>query len=285
MDFCGLGADALRPIACDADHRMSVAALRAAIDIDRAAGRQPFLVVGTAGTVDTGAIDDLQVVGDFARSEGLWFHVDGAFGAIGALSATVRPMLRGLSDADSVAFDFHKWLQVPYDAGCILVRDAACHRAAFSNQASYLGDEARGLAAGRPWPCDFGPDLSRGFRALKIWMTLRVFGADRLGEMVDECCAVARALAERIDREPRLELLAPVALNIVCFRVRGPRETVDRINRDLVADLQESGIAAPSTTLIAGRLAIRAAVVNHRTTIADAMAFVDAVLAGASRVQ
>jgi len=149
----------------------------------------------------------------------------------------------------------------------------------FSNHTSYLSRAARGLAGGHPWPCDFGPDLSRGFRALKVWMTLKVFGADRLGEIVAQSCAVARALAARIDREPMLERLAPVALNIVCFRVRGPAADIDAMNRDIVADLQEAGLAAPSTTLINGETAIRAAIVNHRTNFADVDAFVDAVLA------
>jgi glutamate/tyrosine decarboxylase-like PLP-dependent enzyme len=278
MDFCGLGSDALRLIACDRDHRMDVAALEATIERDRAAGLFPFLVVGTAGTVDSGAIDDLAAIAHVAGAQGIWFHVDGAFGAMAALSAKLRPLLHGISAADSVAFDFHKWLQVPYDAGCILVRDAVRHHATFAHHASYLSREVRGAAAGHPWPCDFGPDLSRGFRALKVWMTLKTYGADRLGESVEQCCAVARALAQRIDREPVLERLAPVALNIVCFRVRASAADSDQINRTIVADLQEAGIAVPSTTIISGNLAIRAAIVNHRTTLADAEALVDAVL-------
>ncbi len=283
MDFCGLGSDALRLVPCDRDHRMDVTLLAHNIAADRIAGRRPFLVVGTAGTVDTGAIDDLAAIGNIARSNNLWFHVDGAFGAMAALSHRLRPLLHGLSSADSVAFDFHKWLHVPYDAGCILVRDAARHHATFANHATYLSPATRGTAAGHPWPCDFGPDLSRGFRALKVWMTLKTYGADRLGDAVENCCAVARALAQRIDREPILERLAPVALNIVCFRIRASPAAVDRINREVVADLQEAGIAVPSTTIIDGHWAIRAAIVNHRTTFADADALVDAVLRVADR--
>ena len=277
MDMAGLGTDALRLIACDAEHRIDLAQLATAVARDRAAGLQPFLVVGTAGTVDVGAVDDLVGLSAFCRAEELWFHVDGAFGAVAALSPRFRPMLAGIERADSLAFDFHKWAQVPYDAGCVLVRDGALQRETFAQTVDYLRREERGLAAGHPWPCDLGPDLSRGFRALKVWMTLKTYGADRLGQIVDHTCAVAQHLAARVRAEPTLELLAPVALNIVCFRVRAATEP-DRLNRDIVADLQESGIAAPSTTRVDGKLAIRAAIVNHRTRSADVDVLVEAIL-------
>jgi glutamate/tyrosine decarboxylase-like PLP-dependent enzyme len=277
MDMAGLGTDALRLIGCDADHRIDLTQLAAAIAQDRASGAHPFMVIGTAGTVDVGAVDDLAGLADLCQAERLWFHVDGAFGALAMLSPRHRPLLAGLERADSLAFDFHKWAQVPYDAGCVLVRDAVLQAAAFAQTVAYLRREDRGLAGGHPWPCDLGPDLSRGFRALKVWMTLQTYGADRLGQIVDASCDVARHLAARIRREPALELLAPVALNIVCFRVRAGLDA-DRQNREIVADLQESGIAAPSTTVIDGRLAIRAAIVNHRTVNADVDAMVDAVL-------
>ncbi len=275
MDMAGLGTDALRLIACDAEFQMRPDALLDAIAMDRAAGARPFLLVGTAGSVDTGAIDPLDDLASIARESGLWFHVDAAFGAMAALSPHLRKRLRGIEHAQSVALDFHKWMQVPYDAGCVLVRDPRAHLAAFAQHLSYLRREARGLAGGYPWPCDLGPDLSRGFRALKVWMTLKVYGADRLGQVVEHCCAVAQALAARIDREPRLERVAPVALNIVCFRVR---HATDKQIRDLVADLQEQGIAAPSTTVINGKTVIRAAIVNHRTDLSDVDTLVDAVL-------
>jgi glutamate/tyrosine decarboxylase-like PLP-dependent enzyme len=280
MDMAGLGTDALRLIPFDETMRMRPDALLAAIEADIAAGLTPFWVVGTAGSVDAGAIDDLQACGAIARKFQLWFHVDAAFGAMAALSPRLSPLLAGIAQADSVAFDFHKWMQVPYDAGCILVRDPDAHQAAFAQQVSYLRREARGLAGGHPWPCDLGPDLSRGFRALKVWMTLSAYGADRLGHVVEQCCDVAQALAKRVDSEPSLERVAPVALNIVCFRVR---DADDARIRDIVADLQQEGIAAPSTTTIAGRAVIRAAIVNHRTKIADVMVLVDAVLEKAKR--
>lgn len=264
LDFCGLGSEALRLIASDQYHRIDVTALARRIDQDRAAGFNPFLVVGTAGTVDTGAIDDLSALAGLAQREKLWFHVDGAYGALAMLAPDLAGKLIGIQQADSVAFDFHKWGQVPYDAGFILVRDGALQQKAFAASSAYLQRETRGLAAGSPWPCDYGPDLSRGFRALKTWFTLKVHGTAALGAAITRTCDLARYLEQRIASEPELELMAPVELNIVCFRYRA--DDSDRVNAKIVVDLHESGIAAPSTTLIDGRLAIRAAIVNHRTS-------------------
>jgi aromatic-L-amino-acid/L-tryptophan decarboxylase len=278
MEMAGLGRNALRMIACDDQGRMRSDALADRVAEDRARGLLPFLLVGTAGTVDIGAIDDLAALADFAAADGLWFHVDGAFGAIAALAPKLRPLLAGIERADSVAFDFHKWAQVPYDAGCIVVRDASRQLDTFGAEAAYLRREQRGLAGGEVWPCDLGPDLSRGFRALKVWMTLSVYGADRIGAIAQQTCDLATALAARVDREPALERLAPVALNIVCFRFIAADGDLDRLNADIVAELQESGIAAPSTTTVNGVLAIRAAIVNHRTNRTDIAIFVDAVL-------
>lgn len=276
LDFAGLGSDALRTMPTDSLHRVDVAAMRVQIARDREIGLKPFMVVGSAGTVDIGAIDDLQALSVLCREENLWFHVDGAFGALGVLSPTLAPRLKGIEGADSIALDFHKWGQVPYDAGFLLVRDGERHRAAFAAPAAYLRRETRGLAAGSPWPCDLGPDLSRGFRALKTWFTLKTFGTEKLGAMIDRNCALARYLEARILAEPRLELLAPGQLNIVCFRYRA--DDADRVNAEIVIDIQESGIAAPSTTMLDGQLAIRAAIVNHRSDARDIDALVAAVL-------
>ena len=276
MEIAGLGSDALRCVAVDRAHRMDVAALRARIARDRAAGLDPFLVVASAGTVDIGAIDDLEAIAALCREEQLWFHVDGAFGALAVLSPDLAPRLAGIEGADSIALDFHKWGQVPYDAGFLLVREGERHRDAFAAPAAYLRRETRGLAAGSHWPCDYGPDLSRGFRALKTWFTLKTFGTDRLGAVIARCCALASHLESRILAEPRLELLAPVGLNIVCFRYRS--EDADRVNGEIVVSLQESGIAAPSTTILDGKLAIRAAIVNHRTDVCDIERLMSAVL-------
>jgi aromatic-L-amino-acid decarboxylase len=276
MDLAGFGTDALRSLPVDRSHRVDVEAMRAQIQRDREIGLRPFLVVGSAGTVDVGAIDDLASLSALCREEQLWFHVDGAYGALGMLSPALAPRLAGLENADSVALDFHKWGQVPYDAGFLLVRDSARHLEAFAAPAVYLRRETRGLAAGSPWPCDLGPDLSRGFRALKTWFTLKAFGSDKLGAMIERTCALARYLEAKVSAEPRLELLAPAQLNIVCFRYRA--DEADRVNSEIVADIQESGIAAPSTTTLDGKLAIRAAIVNHRTDVGDLDALVAAVL-------
>jgi aromatic-L-amino-acid decarboxylase len=276
MDIAGFGSDALRCIAVDPCHRIDVEALRARIMSDRSAGLKPFLVVGSVGTVDIGAIDDLVALSVLCREEGLWFHVDGAYGALGILSPTLAPLLAGIEHADSIALDFHKWGQVPYDAGFLMVRDGQQHRETFAAPAAYLRRETRGLSAGSPWPCDLGPDLSRGFRALKTWFTLKTYGTEKLGAIITRTCALAGYLEARILAEPRLELLAPVQLNIVCFRYRAA--DANQVNGDIVIDIQESGIAVPSTTVLDGRLAIRAAIVNHRTDTCDIDALIAAVL-------
>jgi glutamate/tyrosine decarboxylase-like PLP-dependent enzyme len=278
MDMAGLGTRSLRLIDVDSAGRIDLSALELAIANDRRAGFLPFLVIGNAGTVDVGAVDDLNKIAELASREHIWFHVDGAFGALCALSPALKPLVRGIERSDSVALDYHKWGQVQYDAGIILVRDEKAHRAAFASAPSYLAREPRGLAAGHPWLHDFGPDLSRGFRALKVWATLKAYGTRRLARTIEQSCQLARELGERIHAEPELELLAPVNLNIVCFRYRGKSDEVDDLNREIVADVQESGLAVPSTTILGGKLAIRAALINHRTRAEDVTRLVDAVL-------
>lgn len=216
----GIGWQGLRKIPTDREFRMDVGALEAAIADDRAAGRRPFCVVGTAGTVNTGAIDELDRIADICAREGLWFHVDGAIGALAALSPALRPLLRGIERADSIAFDLHKWLHIPIEAGCVLVRHPEAHRAPFSPPASYLAPMERGLASGPHSYMHLGPQLTRGFRALKVWLSLHAHGTDVYGRLVEQNVRQARHLEARIREHPRLELLAPVPLNIVCFRYR-----------------------------------------------------------------
>lgn len=276
FDLAGLGTTALRLVETDAHHRMNLDDLRSQIKSDRAAGAIPFFVAGSAGTVGTGAIDPLDGLATLCQSEELWFHVDGAFGALGIFSPSIAPLLSGITRADSLAFDFHKWGQVPYDAGFLLVRDGNAHLQTFASSEVYLRREARGLAANSPWPCDYGPDLSRSFRALKTWFTLKAFGSDRLGAMIDKTCSLAKYLEALVEAEPDMELLASASLNIVCFRYRGPNSNV--LNAEIVADLQESGIVAPSLTSINGNIAIRAAIMNHRTEKQDIEALISATL-------
>jgi len=270
FDLLGLGSDALRPVPCLADFTMDLCALRRMIKQDAAAGLTPFAVIGTAGSVNVGAIDDLAGIADIAAVKDLWFHVDGAFGATAILSDRVRPRLKGMERADSLAFDFHKWLHVNYDAGCVLIRDRDAHLRAFSERPDYLAASTRGLAAGNPWPVDFGPELSRGFRALKIWAHLLEHGTEKLGATMTRNVEQAGYLADRIDQSPGLELMAPATLNIVCFRYapQGVAD-LDTLNEAIVVELQESGVAAPSTTRLHGAIAIRVNLTNHRTTRPD----------------
>lgn len=268
IDLCGMGTDNLRVIALDDHYQMNIAQLKQTIAEDRARGLTPFFIAGSAGTVDVGAIDDLEAIAEVAANENIWFHVDGAFGAMAMLSKKIAPRLIGIERADSIAFDFHKWLQVPYDAGFIIVRDGTVHHDTFASPATYLRRETRGLAGGSPWPCDFGPDLSRGFRALKTWFTIQVYGTDKLGSIVDKTCDLAQYLKTKVEVELELEMMAPVALNVVCFRYRGKNnvkaDQLNDMNAEIIADLHESGLVAPSATSINGHIAIRAAMVNHR---------------------
>ncbi|MFZ1110108.1 MAG: pyridoxal-dependent decarboxylase [Rhodomicrobium sp.] len=277
MELSGIGSANLRKVDTDLSGRMDAGALEAAIAEDRAQGFSPFLAVATAGTVNTGAIDPLERIAGIASREGLWFHVDGAIGALAAFSPKLRPLLAGIEKSQSVALDFHKWGHVPYDAGFLLVRDAAAHRQAFAMPAAYLERSERGLAAGETWPCDLGPDLSRGFKALKTWMTIETLGADRMGDAMLANCELAQYLAGKVRHSALFELKAPVALNIVCFGVRG--EGDGRINREIVLDLQETGIAAPSWTTVRGECVVRCAIVNHRTARADIDRMLDAISA------
>ncbi len=286
MEMAGLGGQALRTIETDAGHALSVPALTQAIAADRAAGLTPFLVVGTAGAVDVGAIDDLKALAELTKAENLHFHVDGAFGALAMLSPKLAVKLAGIERADSIAFDFHKWGQVPYDAGFLLVRDPVLHRATFASEAAYLRRADTGLAGGDWWPCDLGPDLSRGFRALKVWFMLKTYGLDALGQVVERCCDLAADLAACVDALDELERLAPVALNVVCFRYRGANADsvgVDRLNAAIVEDLHLEGRVAPSLTTIDGQTAIRAAIVNHRTGRPDIVALITGVIAAGRR--
>ncbi len=272
FEIAGIGAESLRVLPIDADHRIDVNALTQAIARDRSAGLHPFLLVGNAGTVDVGAIDPLFELGRIARRERLWFHVDGAFGATAYLSQNLRPKLRGIERADSIAFDFHKWLHVPYDAGCVLVRDSAAQRAAFASEGPYITRMKRGMAAGEPWFTDYGPDLSRAFRALKVWFTIKEHGAGGLARAIERNCDQAQYLATKLTDDDAFEVVAPAELSIVCFRPRRaglPAELIDALTDESVVRIQQSGIAAISSTTIFGRRAMRVCITNHRTRESD----------------
>lgn len=272
VEALGLGSEGLRYVEIDRDCRIRMDALQDAVAADRKAGKVPICVIGNAGTVNSGAIDDLSALAEFCRAEDLWFHVDGAFGAIAAITPAFRPLLRGMEQADSLAFDLHKWMCMPYDVGCALVRWPEKHRATFGYHAAYLDSQGRGLTAGPIWFSQYGLELSRGFRALKVWFCLKTYGMKAYQEMVEQNVAQAQYLGELINADARLELLAPVSLNVVCFRFKGgikDEARLNAINKEILLRVQESGVAAPSSTVMAGHFAIRAANVNNRSRRED----------------
>ncbi|RUU52284.1 pyridoxal-dependent decarboxylase, partial [Mesorhizobium sp. M2C.T.Ca.TU.002.02.1.1] len=267
MEVLGLGNRALRRIPTDAGLRIDIDALKAAIAEDREAGFSPACVIGTAGTVNTGAIDDPQALAKVADEEDLWFHVDGCIGALIAIAPENRSLVAGIEQADSIALDPHKWLHAPFEAGCALVRDAEAHRGTFATTLECLQSAPRGLPSGQ-WLHDYGLQTSRGFRALKVWMALKEHGVEKFGRLIDQNIAQARYLAGRIEAEPELELTAPTSINIVCFRHRGrglSGEPLKAFNTEIMMRLQEEGIAAISDTTVHGQHCLRAAITNHRT--------------------
>lgn len=271
VETLGLGNRALRRIATDAAFRIDVAALRAAISEDREAGFQPACIIGTAGTVNTGSVDDLAALADLAAAEGLWFHVDGCIGALVAIADDNAWRVRGIERADSIALDPHKWLHAPFEVGCALVRDHAGHRRAFAVSPEYLKGTARGIASGE-WLHEYGLQTSRGFGALKVWMALMEHGTAKFGRLIDRNIAQARTLAALVRERPPLELMLEPELNITCFRYAPAglqEENLKRLNTEIMIRLQETGVAAVSDTVIGGKHCLRAAICNHRTRDED----------------
>jgi glutamate/tyrosine decarboxylase-like PLP-dependent enzyme len=280
-EFMGLGNRAFRRAAVDADYRMDMNSLAEMVAADRAAGMIPFCVVGTAGTVNTGASDDLAAIAEFCRREQLWFHVDGAFGALAYLSENLRPQVAGLEYADSLGFDLHKWGCLPFECACVLVRDPELHKATYAAPASYLAAATRGVIAGGLPFADRGLDLTRGFKALKAWLSLKADGVDKLVRIIEQNVAQTSYLAELVRVHPELELLAPAPLNIACIRYAPagvPDDLLNAINTEVLLRLQETGIAVPSSTMLDGRFAIRVANVNHRARFADIDIMIDGIL-------
>ncbi|MFV0476633.1 MAG: pyridoxal phosphate-dependent decarboxylase family protein [Parahaliea sp.] len=281
VELLGMGSQVLRQIPVGGNFSMDTAALEQNIIEDIQSGLQPFAVVSSVGSVNTGAIDDLPIINRLCREYGIWHHVDGAFGALCMLSDKLKHRLAGIEQADSIAFDFHKWMHVNYAAGCLLVADGELHRQSFETSHAYLQGERQGMAGGAPWPHDFGVELSRGFTALGVWFQLRSTGVRRLGEAIHRNCLQAAELGRVIEVAPELELLAPVSLNIVCFRYRSerPLAELNQLNRRIVIELQCRGIAAPSFTEFDGCVAIRVALTNHRTRWRDLQALIEQTIA------
>ncbi len=272
VELLGLGSNGLRKVPVNDDFTINIDALEAAISADRAAGCRPVCIVGSAGTVNTGAIDDLNVLANLCKQEDLWFHVDGAIGAVAVLAENVKPQLVGIERADSIALDLHKWMHIPFEAGCILVRHSEAHRHTFSLTPEYLEHEKRGLAAGHLWFSDYGLQLSRQFRALKVWMSIKEHGLDRIGRMMARNVDQAHYLGQRIENEPDMELLAPIGLDIVCFRYNPgglDEKALNALNKEILMQIQEKGIAAPSYTTLHGQYCLRIAIANHRSNQDD----------------
>jgi glutamate/tyrosine decarboxylase-like PLP-dependent enzyme len=274
VELLGLGSNSLRKVPVNDDFTVNIKALEAAIAADRETGLQPICVIGSAGTINTGAIDDLKALADLCEREGLWFHVDGAIGAVAVLAENVKAQLCGIESADSVALDLHKWMHIPFEAGCVLVRHDEAHRKTFSLTPEYLEHEhdTRGLAAGRLWFSDYGLQLSRQFRALKVWMSIKEHGLDRFGRMMARNVEQAHYLGRLIEKEQDMELLAPIGLDIVCFRFNPGQlddEAINALNKEILVQLQEQGICAPSYTTLHGRYCLRVAIANHRSVQGD----------------
>jgi glutamate/tyrosine decarboxylase-like PLP-dependent enzyme len=274
VEILGLGSANLREIPVDAAYRMDVPALRAALAEDRAAGRRPFCVVGTAGTVNTGAIDPLDRIAETCAEEDLWFHIDGAYGALGVADPDEAPRFAGLERAHSLALDPHKWLSVPIECGALLVRDRALQHDAFSLVAPYLRFQQPSDASELPRPFEHGIQLTRGFRALKVWATLLHLGRAGLRRKIARNNALARRLAAAVEAAPDLELLAPASLSIVCFRFAptdraGGALDLDALNESIAERINAEGEAYLTPTTLDGRRALRACIIHYATTEAD----------------
>jgi glutamate/tyrosine decarboxylase-like PLP-dependent enzyme len=271
MNLLGVGDTALARIATDDAFRMDLDALRAAIRTDRRQGVRPACVIATAGTTNTGSIDPLPEIADLCRNQGIWLHVDGCIGAMFSIAPSNRHLVAGIERADSLALDLHKGLHAPFDVGCALLRDRKLHRATFAENAEYLQVATRGLAAAE-FLHDYGLETTRGFRALKVWMMLRHHGVETFGRILDRNIAQALHLTALIDAAPELELMAPTATSVVCFRhapgVMGEAD-LRAHNTEIMLRIQESGIAVITDTTIRGRHCLRGAICNHRTKNED----------------
>lgn len=278
VDLLGIGTRYLRKIPSDDRFRLPVDALAEAAAADRAQGLRPAIVVGTAGTVNTGAIDPLDALADFCARERLWFHVDGAYGAMARIAASLAPQFAGIERADSLAADPHKWLYVPYEAGATLVREGHRLADAFRKFPEYLASDPDSPFPGPAWFAERGPELSRGFKALKVFMGLMRHGRSGYAAAIERDVALARYLSEEVDRRPQLERLAPTTLSIVNFRFLVPGaspERVDTVNRQIVNRLVGSGSFFLAPTILKGRASLRVCIVNFRTGEDDLRFLVD----------
>ena len=275
VELLGLGSNALRRIPVNDVLQIDLGALKAAIRVDRDHGFLPFCIIGSAGTTNTGAIDDLNALADICQKEELWYHIDGAFGAWAILAPKSKRLVDGMERADSLAFDLHKWMYLPYAIGGVLIRDEEKHRKAFSLTPTYLahGEGTRGLTGEDvPWMSDYGFQLSRTFPALKAWMTIKEHGVEKYGRLIQQNIDQAHYLAGLVEKDSELEMAMPVSLNVVCFRFARTdtdESQLDELNKHIEVELQEQGIAIPSIVVLHGRKYLHVAITNHRSRRED----------------
>jgi glutamate/tyrosine decarboxylase-like PLP-dependent enzyme len=280
VEVLGIGHDYLRKIPVDADYRLDVDKLRAQIAADRAAGLNPVCVAANAGTVNTGAIDPLDALADLCAAENLWLHVDGAYGGVGILAEEVAPLYNGIERADSLAIDPHKWLYMPVECGCTLVKDAQAMRDTFSLIPPYLRDDAA-----LPWFSEFSIQQTRGFKALKLWLVMQQIGVNGYRELISRDIALAKTLQAKIQARPDFELAAAGPLSVTCFRYAPSGvDDLNRLNKMLVAVVQHDGRAFLTSTELNGQTLLRACIVNFRTTEADLDILLDAVAEAGQQV-
>ena len=281
VELLGLGTKGLKKIKVNEDYSINIEALKTQIKEDKASGLQPICIIGTSGTVNTGAIDDLNTIADICEQENLWFHVDGAIGAIAMLSEIIKPQLKGIERADSVALDLHKWLHMPFEAGCVIIKDNNAHKNTFSLIPEYLAKNTRGLAAGENWFSEYGLQLSRRFRALKVWMSLKEHGSKKFGRMISKNVNQAHYLGKLVKNNKDLELIAPIGMDIVCFRYNPGGlnlEDLNAINKEIKLLIEERNIALPGYTTLNNMYCIRVAVSSHRVTFEDFDVLIEHVL-------
>jgi aromatic-L-amino-acid decarboxylase len=280
VELLGMGSDSLRLIPTNDAYEIDIAALEAVIKQDRNAGLHPLCIVGNAGTVNTGAFDNLNALADIAARENMWFHVDGAFGSLVVITEDYHHLTAGMDRADSIAFDFHKWMYMPFEIGGAIVRHRDDHYKAFTLTPTYLTHGDRGTSAGEHWFSDYGVQLSRGFRALKAWMSLKNHGLKKYGRLIQQNIEQVNYLISLIENDAELEITAPSPINIACFRFvqeHLDNERLNKLNQEIIYELHERGIAVPSYAILDGIYSIRVANTNHRTRHKDFDLLVSAV--------
>lgn len=292
IELLGIGKENLHVIDVDENFKIDISKLKNQVTEDKANGLVPLCIIANIGTVNSGAVDDITTLSSIAKEENMWLHADGAFGAVAHISETYKHLVKGLELADSIAFDFHKWFYIPYEAGCVLVKNSDLHYNTFTYTPIYLTHNTRGVGAGPDrWFSDYGVELSRGFKALKIWMSLKEHGIKKYGRLVTQNIDQAHYLGSLVEKHSdQLELIAPVELNITCLRFNPKvkamsNESLNALNQEILFQLQEKGIASPSYTTLRGKYGIRVAITNHRSRREDFDLLINSILEIGSKEQ